>query len=443
MPHGREGLLVKSVRTGGVGSCGWTQTASQSLTSSAEMSLTTSAAKAVLNDGAALSHLARSVVAGAVGVMAIVSGPAVAMSVQVLHAQMLVSGCPAAALDDGPVDVATSPTQMTVGGSPREYVRGAVVGNILLLLGCCMAAIGTMLLFPQRRAADFWLPGLLYVPFAILLVPLTTASTLLVASANPSGIDIVVGLIGYVSVLAPLMLLLRSATVNFRARPVRLNLRRFRGTKMRKLLKELYERSTVYSSFPDSPGFVARWEYAGVADFVANRQWFVAVEMLLGVATGVIAGMTALGSGWCRALNVAQVLATVDFLVALVLLRPHAVKANKWCALSSSILECVTAVLGALGQDASMGLSIVQLLISASDVAGYVAWEIVGSHGSSPLLRLILQRCRGRQSVPTVRRLAMVSEDRLLVLISKPSPQSTDEIRATLSELISIVCAST
>ena len=391
-------LAVESIRTGGVGSCGLTTSISSDVTASSTLSWSTATPTTSPVIPAVevelLMSLSRSVLGGSVGLMALVSGPAMAMSVQVLHAQLLVSGCRDAATDK-PIDVASSPTQLTFGRRAGMYNRGAVVGNVMLLTACSSVASVALLVFhfQKRAASEMGFPGILYVPYSILLVPTVTSATMLLVppreDATPRlATDVAVGVLGFTVVLAPLIALAVLTTTKrwFGARPVRVPLRGIRGSAVQRQLKVWYKHRTVFDNLPGRPGFVERWEYAGITDYVANRQWFAVAKQTLGLATGLIAGLTALGVGWCTALNALQSVVTVGFLVTLVLLRPHCVRADQWASVSSSLLESATALLGLLGRDVSTVMLVVQLVVGTLYLVGLLSAALVeGScrrHGS-------------------------------------------------------------
>ena len=384
-PNGRENIIVEATRTGGIGSCGLTSSFSLSSTRSPltrHRTISPSASPSLLfpaSTPARTRSLTQAAVAVATGLSAVITGPSSALSLQVLHAQLLVSGCQAAAADGGPPDVASSPTQWAI-GSPESigYDRGAVVGNVLILAACGVLACGAVTMAPVgRRAASLGLPGLLYVPYSILVVPTVTSATALLSSTPTSPQDWCISvLIGYSAALVPLLTLMAITTTSmFGARPYRVSLHPRRHSQ-RRFLATWFGHVTEYADLQGRQGFVEQWDYSGIMDFVAHRQWFVALEQSLGVASGFIAGLTYHGRGWCAALNAAQAIVTAAFLASLLILRPHAARADRWRALSSSFLQTGAALLGLLGKDLALVMSIIQLLVCAVYQLGYVVWQI-------------------------------------------------------------------
>ena len=379
--HGRavlQGIAVESE-----GGCGLSSTASFESTRSlsatrSEGNPTRTISSAVHVRKEAFSSR-KAAIGNAVFVVAICSGSAtVALSVQALHAQMLISSCPNAAEAAQP-DIASSPTQISIGRPEGGYDRGAVVGNFLLQTAFVVVSLFAVIAARRmgRTMADLGLPGLLYIPHSVLMVPTVTCATLLLAAGEPAASDAAVAIVGYAMAAGPVLALVTiTVTRWFRARPVRVSLRRIKGSMLRGYLMGWYGRTTEYDSLPGYSGFVEQWDYAGVMDYVPHRQWFVALERMLGITTGVLAGLTALGSGWCKALNVLQSVVSVMFFVLLLVLRPYSVQADRWLSLSCSLLQSGTAVLGLLGADASELCSIVQLVACAVYMAGNLTWNI-------------------------------------------------------------------
>ena len=58
-------------------------------------------------------------------------------------------------------------------------------------------------------------------------------------------------------------------------------------------------------------------------------------------------------------------------------MRPHSVRADQWVAVSSSLLESATALLGLLGRDVSMLMLVVQLVVSTLYLAGLLSKALV------------------------------------------------------------------
>ena len=315
------------------------------------------------------------VLAACVGLAVLVSGPAAATSVQRLHAQMLVSGCPDG-LDGAPPDIASSPTQMAVGPfDGNEFDRGAVVGNAVIMTSIGILAL-VLLSFaaPRQSNSIFALPGSWYIVYFMLLVPTVTSSTTLMIESSLTGDALISGVVGYVLfTLIPLGVLGIHATKKFGAVAVKVSnagRSRRRGRSVIRLLRQWFASAYEFHSLRNSPGFAERWEYAGLTAYVPHRQWFILVEQVFAVAGGLTAGLTALGSSWCRALNILQTVQAVAFLALVLTLRPYGAQADRWNATFNAVLQTVTAMLGLFGTDASFIFSVIQIFVSSAYVAG-------------------------------------------------------------------------
>jgi hypothetical protein len=318
---------------------------------------------------------------GAIVTVGLASGTAGASGLQILHAQGAVASCGNG--DDGeePIDVASSPLQLRVGEGAGSYSRGAVVGNASMLAACCVLALLVLLVLKSRNcgAADAKLPGLLFVPWSVLAVPTLTAATVCFATAtsdgSSGGSSIVVGLVGTLVVLVPMAALVVVSTVGFEARAYRVPLKCSRVPPVR-LLQVWYGSTCEYED--KSNGFVDRWEFAGVTDFSVAKHRFAIAEPLLGIFTGVLAGLTSLGGpSLCRALNALQTLASVGFFALLVLMRPQNSRADRLHAVISSCLQCGTAFLGLVGRDVSFAASVAQLVVTGVHLIGYGLWGML------------------------------------------------------------------
>ena len=395
---------------------------------------------------------ARAAMSGAVSVVVLISGPVVATSVQTLRAQSLISNCPdgadSSAGDGPPPDFSNSPTQMAVSPVSGAYDRGTVVGNTLVLASAAALAAAAFALPTGRTAADLALPGLLFVPYSILVVPTVTSSVTLLAGPDQAQGDAVIALLLGLGLcgIGPLVLLgVKTNRRFFLARPVRVSLRRIKGHPVRKLLVGLYEGMTAYDSFPEARGFVERWDYSGITAYTPYRQWFRVVELSLGVATGVLAGLTSGASvTMCQVLNLLQTVFSFLLLALIMLLRPYSCRIDKWAAIASCLMQCVTAVFGLLGTDMSYACSVAQLIMSLAVAIGYFTWQ--GLDGCTRLVKLLKptewhhhRDESGRPPQPDRLRLASLTDDDLMKL--KELGRDAGESRGdSLKLLVEVIC---
>jgi hypothetical protein len=347
-------------------------------------------------------------IAGAAsGAVALFTGPSGSASLQILHAQVLVSGCEQALdheeeAEEAAPDIGSSPTQLRLGVTVGEYDRGTVVGNVVFMLGCgvamwAAAAVGLVsALYPK-------LPGLLYVPYFVLAVPTMTAATALLSRGHRAG-DAALGVLGFAAVLVPLGLLAAMVSPRyFLARAYRVRPQRSSMAIVR-LLHEWFDSTTEYEDGAGAEGTVERWEFAGATDYRKGLQGMGVAEQALGALTGVLAGLatTSSSAGLCTALNGLQAAAVGVFLGLLLVLKPCAVRADQWKAVGGSAVQMAAAVLGLLGRDATVPLLFVQAALGCVHLAGYLCWASIG--GAARFLSLLGQRRRSQRYLRARRR---------------------------------------
>ena len=181
-----------------------THSASDNWTLSQDVTRSTTQPELGQADARPLSGALRTTVVAVVSVAVVMYGSTGAMMMQRIQAQQLLNSCVGAA--DASVDFSSSPTQMHFGsgGDGAAYVRGTVVGNLLLWAACCALSAVVSKILQLRGATSSMsesgtvlaLPGRLYLPYSMLLAPTVTASTTLVAGGGTQGSDVAVGVIG-------------------------------------------------------------------------------------------------------------------------------------------------------------------------------------------------------------------------------------------------------
>ncbi len=474
-PSAMRVVEVLSRRSDGVGSCPLTASASLELTPSratASGSQTCSPSRTGPQPPAATAAaVARRVVGAAAGAAALVAGPAGALALQALHAQMRVSGCAAAAAaeaaaaaDPLPPDAGSSPTQLRLGTDAMGYERGTVAGNAAILWGLAgVAGVAVVLLGGARgggwrtAATLLKVPGLLYVPYCALAVPTVTAATALLTGGGdggdgnaPSASDVLLALLGLLTALLPFLALAAMTCTRrfFQLRPYHVRPTQSRHCIAGPLLR-WYSPTTEYEDGRGASGLSARWDFAGLADYAKGRQWFGVLELGLGLATGVLGGVASLGDSVCVGINVGQVLATVGLLAAVLVLRPHLSRADMWKGRSSAVLQVAAAGLGVLGRDMTLVCLVAELTLTAVHMAGYMAWAGVGGAARcvALLLRSRRQWHRHRRS-----RLRWLEEDQAaaaqtirqqLEPLLAAQPPSVARAHAALSIIVPVLCEMT
>jgi hypothetical protein len=216
-------------------------------------------------------------------------------------------------------------------------------------------------------------------------------------------------------------------------------------------LSSWYGSDTAYADCDWAPGFVDRWDHAGLFDYHRGMQWYGAAEMFVGAVTGVLGGLTALGPSWCTALNAAQVVVVVGFAAVTLALRPHVTRADRWLSTCSAGLQAATALFGAAGRDVAISLGFIQLVAVAVHTSLFVAFGLVG--GAARMFETI-QHFRGRTRRPRRgrarnggQRHAQLTEEELKEVVEAEeirrlvgSEGRDEDIQASLRFLVEIIC---
>lgn len=314
----------------------------------------------------------------------------------------LTVGCSASSLSD-PLDVTSSPTVLGFGYSSGRYLRGAVIGNMMVL-----AAFGGMAVVVvygravwrlktwrvgmdtvARGAASMGMPGLLFGPWMLLMQPIVSSSTTCVVMsyrglAGP--VDVTVGVVGTVVLVIIGVALVRLLTTEtFQATAVLIN-RSSRNTiesserrcawwaPTRCLQLLLLPRYRWKSTSGNGSLFVRSFGFI-FEGYRAHRQWFACVEYAASVFAGVLSGLQPLVSSSdntapCYPLVLALTTVNVLQLIAAVILRPY----NRLVELAVSLLSNaagvswgVLMIVGASnhGDVAAAYLTIVQVLLQS------------------------------------------------------------------------------
>lgn len=324
-----------------------------------------------------------------VGVVSVVSGSGVAVQQALL--QMRLASCEVDL--EGAQDLSTSPTQLSFGPAVGAPLRGGIVGNAILFVGClllCVAVtvvraqtlsedarrgIGRSLLERLRHSASLLsAPGVLTAPFLFLLQPTVTLSVAAMVAASEwetrdiatgsCGLLVIVGLLGYVT-----------ATLGLRFRAVAVEVSRDgdgesgRGAVTRALdwtFSPRYEwEDAALSHRAGVSHFTAR--YGGM--FVAYRSgWhvFLLFELWVSFAAGVVGGLIVPGdAARCEGLLIAVCVLNCVTLAAMALVRPYNSRFDTLQAVLNAVLGVVWSILVLVpGHDAdAVGVAVAQVWI--------------------------------------------------------------------------------
>jgi hypothetical protein len=301
------------------------------------------------------------------------------------------------------VDFSSSPTQMAVGNGEAllRRVRGTVVGNVLLV-GCLATAgfaAGKVLHLrgvsrTMREAeAELGLPGKVWMPLSMLLVPTLSAAVSLLAGNNRSttdASDVVVALFGMVLCGTALLGALWLTTGSrFKARAVHSDAAREFGTAAKRFtFREaslhgfrhwmIYQLSGQWEWVDRrEPLFVDRWGELFDGN-IRGRHWFISVDIAASILTALLAGLTAAENASCGTLQVLSVIFDVGYFVCLYNLRPYSAPHDTALALGNAAATCCSSLLGVFGVDTS-AVTAAQAAINVISIAvGFAALAAEG-----------------------------------------------------------------
>ena len=372
-----------------------------------------------------------------------VAGAVGAMMVQRITSQQLINDC-ASSAPGGGADFSSSPLQMHFGPRSRdnsEYVRGTVVGNLLLWTLCCAAGATSAALLLKlkvlsnlaRGAAQLRLPGRLFVPFAILLTPTVSSATSLVVGSGFLPSDVALGLAGAACCVCGVAGAFFVTAIRCRqlaiAEP---SMNEVRGgssvpsvvtdghllsstTEIRRCLRrQLLSRVEWVDRRRrgDGRGFVAMWGSLFEA-YVRGRPWYCVADSSLSIVSGILSGLIVIDSGngvVCARLQLAAAVLGVVVLLCLLTLRPYGAKMDERLALGNAFATGGIAVLGFCAIDtmwlttAQVGLNALSAVVVVAALAaeGYFSgvWQLLSLTGANQIRHLRDGTTRSAQ--PTV-----------------------------------------
>ena len=297
----------------------------------------------------------------------IVSGVSVAMALQRTFAQSLISTCGQGLDLAAQLDFNSSPTQLHFGAPSGAYVRGAIVGNALLLAACVGIAGTAVVIYSfiaQQRSCESWsrilealaLPGRLYLPYSMVAVPIAISSTEL-ANSNGNGSDKFIAGLGFVVAFTPAAAILFGTTTFFRGQSRRnghWRTKSLSASPVHQCFAFFLPRYEWVDARQRWHGFVSRW--SSLFDpYGRRRQWFGVIETGTGLATAVLAGLTPIdgNDSTCSFLQTAAAAVAAAFFVAVVALRPYSAQSDFALSVMNSGLTALASILGIAGTDTS------------------------------------------------------------------------------------------
>ena len=294
---------------------------------------------------------------------------------------------------DTPLDLATSPTAMLIGQESNGYLRGAVVGNWLLWLGCVALAAIIAKIISRRTGSPLItglealsLPGNFITPFSFLSIPTVSCCTALIAhSTGSSDMFIAVISLGAIALLwgAGTMFI----TVWFGSTSVRAAVNRssFRFRPVGRLARYMFESEKEWVDHPSRASLYHFTPRLGKI-FEAcreRRHWFSCYEVWYAIAVGLIGGIMPSDSHGCNMLLYVTTALSCVYVLLLVFFRPYATRADGVVTMLNGLLS-IAAGVEALS---SAGDSVVQATSAASQ---YVSLASVGLYVLQVVLPMLL-----------------------------------------------------
>jgi hypothetical protein len=247
--------------------------------------------------------------------------------------------------------VAVSPTRLSVGGDELRYVRGAVVGNVLVwavgsaLCGVVVVGVAAVRRRPLRFVAgSLRLPGAFVVVFVPLLQPtVLCAVQLLRLGSDP--LSVAIGVVGAVVVAAVAAWFSWVVTVGFAGAALR-NDERPGATDLplTRLVDWLLSPFFAWHDMPTGCRFTKDYGFL-FRSFTHRCHWYVVVEFFAASVGGVIGGTVPGGSGTggCEPQRVALVVLASSELLALLLLVPMNTRLRAGCATANASVLLLSA----------------------------------------------------------------------------------------------------
>ena len=397
----------------------------------------------------------------------LISGSAVASALQRAHAQQAMNSC-GDGLNPLPPDFSSSPLRLRFGTTDgAEFVRGLVIGNVILLLlsvVCCAAAV-TLVAYVQStksststsRLRQIWkgagtleLPGRLFVPYSMLCVPTVTAAAQLVTlHFDPT--DGGLGWFGLATFVMPVIAIFALTTVWFGARPVRSdeNSDDLSSPSLRRWFVRLFESSCTWRDSRRSRHFVSHFA-AIFSAYAARRQWFSFFESSAGLATGVLVGLMPLdgNDSFCSTLQACSCLAAVGFAVLVVAMRPYGATMDYVVAVLNSGLTALSALLGMMNVSNTVALLQAQICVNIIGTGAMVVSLVIDGDAvermKNRLQALLSSVDPAAGGTRRSCRLLLNFGSRVVATVAVPEVQtetsSNQSKLAILAELIRIIC---
>ena len=351
-----------------------------------------------------------------------------------------------------PLDPFTSPTQMRFGPATGQYYRGAVVGNVIVMVGIPlvllafgMAVTGASSV-TERPVERVWramgcvsLPGVAIIPYAILAQG-TASAAVSTWRYGTDATDPVVGLFGILflfGVLASVLLITtRCFGAVFDAVPLS-------SSRLRALLL------VTGGKWHDCEGSSFKRHFRHLfSQYRPRAQYYICTELIFSVSLGVLDGVKPSKQVSCNMVAGAVLLILALFMSLFGLVRPYTTMYLQLQALLSSFLTFLCAMLAAIGHFADYGP-----LLDASEYVATIALVLGLLQSCADTYRLVMyvrsKWCHSsRRRVATIE-LSASTRHELSEALQAPAPPSdvappptvTDD-RVSETELLEVLLGS-
>ena len=433
-PRHHPEIALVTRRSGGRGTCDLSSTQTRSVDSESiaptpSMTLTSSTSNVAAASPPKRRSMstAQAVLAGALSILVVASGPVASTSLQAMHDLSVLAACPDMSAVMAP-DFPTSPTQMNFGPDDLAHVRGTVVGNVLLFVSCCAVAALMLAIVPEASFETLALPGLLYQPYSMLAVPTATAIMTLFTLPQVQS-DILAAVGGLLFVVMPWITFLVFMTLKFGAKTRRIPLAARRGgsSLISRHLWRWCNSPAEYLDVPQAPGFVRRWEWSGFDAYRSGKQWFGTVEIAVSIGIGLISGSSAAGRRWCRGLQLIALALLCCQLGLQLSLRPYSAPIELWGAIANAALLALTGLLALIGIDASAALSVVMLAVNSVVIISKLYWTALDRGICHLLHRRNLHPAQPVHKTKSSGGIALTSEEMMSTLMQLQSSAHCDD----------------
>lgn len=352
-----------------------------------------------------------------------------------------------------PLSPYDSPLGLSIKEGDGMYLRGAVVGNMVLLSGVCLIiyCIAILRVFIEYRGQKIvgtgkstterfveltemlHMPGLSVVFLSVWMQPTLQASfTLLIYSPMPNDgdshgrlVNVAIGVLGVVGLSLPFALFAFRLVWNFQCYPIRRSFRPLKQTSDAfRVLSSLVHEDVVWCGSSD---FVR--SYGEVFDCMTSIHWFPLIDMSMAFVYALLGALQPPDAGDCRALLYVLLGFNVCITGAVLFLRPYRTMLNRLFVSVSQVMVTSSTVCALLGaEEVAVSICTAQLYMSILVTA--LDWSMKFRERLNEVSRAVI----GTEIFPTSS-LAVLEKQEGFVSLGKPAP---DDIPDDACDILSL-----